>query len=85
VVKAVMEGTCAPHCELSVPLSVETGRGARTGTRRNNRLTPDSGDEPARKDFSYFDDASNLVAPALRSPEHRVREAAGARILLMSD
>jgi DNA polymerase-1 len=27
VVKAVMEGACAPHCELSVPLVVETGRG----------------------------------------------------------
>ena len=25
VVKAVMEGACAPHCELSVPLVVETG------------------------------------------------------------
>jgi DNA polymerase-1 len=27
VVKIVMEGACAPHCELSVPLVVETGRG----------------------------------------------------------
>ena len=27
VVKAVMEAACAPHCELSVPLVVETGRG----------------------------------------------------------
>jgi DNA polymerase-1 len=27
VVKAVMEGACAPHCELSVPLVVETGWG----------------------------------------------------------
>jgi DNA polymerase-1 len=27
VVKTVMEGACAPHCELSVPLVVETGRG----------------------------------------------------------
>ena len=27
VVKAVMEGACAPHCELSVPLVVETGKG----------------------------------------------------------
>ena len=27
LVKAVMEGACAPHCELSVPLVVETGRG----------------------------------------------------------
>ena len=27
VVKAVMEGACAPRCELSVPLVVETGRG----------------------------------------------------------
>jgi DNA polymerase I len=27
VVKAVMEGACAPHCELSVPLVVETGHG----------------------------------------------------------
>jgi DNA polymerase-1 len=27
VVKGVMEGACAPHCELSVPLVVETGRG----------------------------------------------------------
>jgi DNA polymerase-1 len=27
VVKAVMEGACAPHCELSVPLVVETGSG----------------------------------------------------------
>ena len=25
IVKAVMEGACAPHCELSVPLVVETG------------------------------------------------------------
>ena len=25
VVRAVMEGACAPHCELSVPLVVETG------------------------------------------------------------
>ncbi|MGA7263299.1 MAG: DNA polymerase I, partial [Stellaceae bacterium] len=25
VVRAVMEGSCAPHCELSVPLAVETG------------------------------------------------------------
>ena len=25
VVKEVMEGACAPHCELSVPLVVETG------------------------------------------------------------
>ena len=24
-VKAVMEGACAPHCELTVPLVVETG------------------------------------------------------------
>jgi DNA polymerase-1 len=24
-VKRVMEGACAPHCELSVPLVVETG------------------------------------------------------------
>jgi DNA polymerase I-like protein with 3'-5' exonuclease and polymerase domains len=23
----VMEGACAPHCALSVPLVVETGRG----------------------------------------------------------
>ncbi|HEX4184696.1 MAG TPA: DNA polymerase, partial [Stellaceae bacterium] len=27
VVKAVMEGACAPRCELSVPLVVETGHG----------------------------------------------------------
>jgi len=27
VVKGVMEAACAPHCELSVPLVVETGRG----------------------------------------------------------
>jgi DNA polymerase-1 len=27
VVKAVMEAACEPHCELSVPLVVETGRG----------------------------------------------------------
>ena len=27
VVKGVMEGACAPRCELSVPLVVETGRG----------------------------------------------------------
>ncbi len=27
IVKEVMEGACAPHCELSVPLVVETGRG----------------------------------------------------------
>jgi DNA polymerase-1 len=27
VVKAVMEAACAPHCQLSVPLVVETGRG----------------------------------------------------------
>jgi DNA polymerase I len=27
VVKAVMEAACAPHCELSVPLVVETGQG----------------------------------------------------------
>ncbi len=27
VVRAVMEGACAPRCELSVPLVVETGRG----------------------------------------------------------
>src|SRR5271165_881812 len=27
VVKAVMEGACAPRCELSVPLVVETGQG----------------------------------------------------------
>jgi DNA polymerase I len=27
VVKGVMEGACAPHCELSVPLVVETGQG----------------------------------------------------------
>jgi DNA polymerase-1 len=27
VVKAVMEAACAPHCELSVPLVVETGHG----------------------------------------------------------
>ncbi len=25
IVKAVMEGACAPHCELEVPLVVETG------------------------------------------------------------
>jgi DNA polymerase-1 len=25
VVRMVMEGACAPHCELSVPLVVETG------------------------------------------------------------
>ena len=25
LVKQVMEGACAPHCELSVPLVVETG------------------------------------------------------------
>jgi DNA polymerase-1 len=25
LVKEVMEGACAPHCELSVPLVVETG------------------------------------------------------------
>jgi DNA polymerase I len=25
IVKDVMEGACAPHCELSVPLVVETG------------------------------------------------------------
>jgi DNA polymerase-1 len=25
LVKTVMEGACAPHCELSVPLVVETG------------------------------------------------------------
>jgi DNA polymerase-1 len=25
IVGAVMEGACAPHCELSVPLVVETG------------------------------------------------------------
>jgi DNA polymerase I-like protein with 3'-5' exonuclease and polymerase domains len=24
-VKEVMEGACAPHCELAVPLVVETG------------------------------------------------------------
>jgi len=27
VVKAVMEAACEPHCELSVPLVVETGKG----------------------------------------------------------
>ena len=27
VVKGVMEAACTPHCELSVPLVVETGRG----------------------------------------------------------
>ena len=27
VVKGIMEAACAPHCELSVPLVVETGRG----------------------------------------------------------
>ena len=27
VVKGVMEGACAPRCELSVPLVVETGKG----------------------------------------------------------
>jgi len=27
VAKEVMEGACAPHCELSVPLVVETGKG----------------------------------------------------------
>ena len=27
VVKAVMEAACEPHCELSVPLVVETGCG----------------------------------------------------------
>jgi DNA polymerase-1 len=27
VVKAVMEAACEPHCELSVPLVVETGHG----------------------------------------------------------
>ena len=27
IVKAVMEGACAPHCQLSVPLVVETGWG----------------------------------------------------------
>jgi DNA polymerase-1 len=27
VVKTVMEAACEPHCELSVPLIVETGRG----------------------------------------------------------
>jgi len=27
VVKGVMEAACQPHCELSVPLVVETGRG----------------------------------------------------------
>jgi DNA polymerase-1 len=27
LVKGVMEGACAPHCELSVPLVVETGHG----------------------------------------------------------
>lgn len=26
-VKVVMEGACEPHCELSVPLVVETGCG----------------------------------------------------------
>jgi DNA polymerase-1 len=25
VAKSIMEGACAPHCELSVPLVVETG------------------------------------------------------------
>jgi DNA polymerase-1 len=25
LVKQIMEGACAPHCELSVPLVVETG------------------------------------------------------------
>jgi DNA polymerase-1 len=25
IVKTVMEGACAPHCELTVPLVVETG------------------------------------------------------------
>ena len=28
LVKKVMEGACAPHCELSVPLVVETGSAA---------------------------------------------------------
>jgi len=28
LVKAVMEGACAPRCELSVPLVVETGYGS---------------------------------------------------------
>ena len=27
VVKGVMEAACAPHCDLSVPLVVETGHG----------------------------------------------------------
>ena len=28
VVKTVMEAACGPHCELSVPLVVETGHGS---------------------------------------------------------
>jgi DNA polymerase I-like protein with 3'-5' exonuclease and polymerase domains len=41
VIKAIMQGACAPHCELSVPLVVETGwtpklgRGALGGSSRS--------------------------------------------------
>ena len=38
LVKEVMEGACAPRCELSVPLVVETGA-ARIGKRRTNPLS----------------------------------------------